>query len=94
MWALTSRTLFLKNKKHEKIKDVPLPSSLTFLFPGEEGEQGPRHPERPLPEQRHHPPHAHQRGLRPPAEEGELIHKSADFKADFQTSKIRYANSG
>lgn len=39
--------------------------------PGETGEQGPRHAERHLPQQRHHEVHADQRGLHAAAEEGE-----------------------
>lgn len=39
--------------------------------PGETGEQGPRHAERHLPQQRHHEVHADQRGLHATAEEGE-----------------------
>lgn len=46
--------------------------SLLRARSGAEGEQGPRHAQRPLLEQRHQPPHAHQRGLGPPPQEGQI----------------------
>lgn len=61
---------------------VPCQLLVPAAEPGEEREQGPRHAERHLPQQRHHEVHADQRGLHPAAKEGEAT-TAAELAVNF-----------